>query len=83
MDSESFLRQYDMMETPQTYGYGIKAKNQNELNQEIEEIKDALRILVRNIDRFGFAPWPLFERLEKELELRENIEARMNRWRES
>jgi len=71
------------MSSPQTYSDGIKAKNIFELNKEIEEIKDALRILVRVMDRFGFAPWPLFERLEKELEIREGIEARMNRWRES
>lgn len=71
------------MPNPQTYSHGIKAKNIGELNTEIEEIKDALRILVRVMDRFGFAPWPLFERLEKELEIREGIEARMNRWRES
>jgi len=71
------------MTNPQTYSYGIKARNRDELDKEIEEIKDALRIMVTVIDRFGFKAWPLFERLEAELELRENIEARMNRWRAS
>ena len=71
------------METSQIYSHGIKAANITELNQEIEELKDALRIMVKVTDRFGFKPWPLFERLEKELEGRESIEARMNRWRET
>ena len=69
------------MTNPQTYSYGIKAQNKAELDQEIEDIKDALRIMVTVIDRFGYKAWPLFERLEKELEIRESIEVRMNRWR--
>ena len=75
--------QIGLMETSQIYSHGIKAANITELNQEIEELKDALRIMVKVMDRFGFKPWPLFERLEKELEIRESIEARMNRWRET
>ena len=75
--------QIALMETSQIYSHGIKAANIAELDKEIEELKDALRIMVTVIDRFGFKPWPLFERLEKELEIRESIEARMNRWRES
>ena len=75
--------QIGLMETSQIYSHGIKAANITELNQEIEELKDALRIMVTVIDRFGFKAWPLFERLEKELEIRESIEARMNRWREN
>ena len=71
-----------MTDSP-TYSNGIKARNKAELDKEIEELKDALRIMVTVIDRFGFKPWPLFERLEAELELRESIEARMNRWREN
>ena len=71
------------MTKPQTYSYGIKARNKAELDKEIDDIKDALRIMVTVIDRFGFSTWPLFERLEAELELREGIEARMNRWRAS
>ena len=75
--------QIGLMVTSQIYSHGIKAANITELNQEIEELKDALRIMVKVMDRFGFEPWPLFERLEKELEVRESIEARMNRWRET
>ena len=71
------------METSQIYSHGIKASNITELNQEIEELKEALRIMVTVIDRFGFETWPIFERLEDELALRESIEARMNRWRET
>ena len=71
------------METTQIYSHGIKASNITELNQEIEELKEALRIMVTVIDRFGFETWPILERLEDELALRESIEARMNRWRET
>ena len=75
--------QIGLMETSQIYSHGIKASNITELNQEIEELKEALRIMVTVIDRFGFETWPIFERLEDELALRESIEARMNRWRET
>ena len=69
--------------TSLAHSHGIKARNQAELDQEIEELKEALRIMVTVIDRFGFETWPIFERLEDELALRESIEARMNRWRET
>ena len=69
--------------TSLAHSHGIKARNKAELDQEIEELKDALRIMVKVMDRFGFKPWPLFERLEKELEVRQSIEARMTRWRET
>ena len=75
--------QFGSLMTSLAHSHGIKARNKAELDQEIEELKEALRIMVTLIDRFGFATWPLFERLEDELELRESIEARMNRWRES
>lgn len=75
--------QFGSLMTSLAHSHGIKARNQAELDQEIEELKEALRIMVTVIDRFGFETWPIFERLEDELALRESIEARMNRWRET
>jgi len=73
--------QFDSLMTSLAHSDGIKAQNKAELDQEIQELKEALRIMVTVIDRFGFDTWPIFERLEDELALRESIEARMNRWR--
>lgn len=75
--------QFGSLMTSRAHSDGIKARNKAELAQEIEELKEALRIMVTVIDRFGFETWPIFERLEDELALRESIEARMNRWRVS
>ncbi|MAM56215.1 MAG: hypothetical protein CMN25_02650 [Salinicola sp.] len=46
------------------------------------DIEDALDIAARIIDRFGYRYWPIFERLEAELENRTSremrIQARLN-----
>ena len=73
--------QFGSLMTSLAHSDGIEAKNRAELDREIEELKEALRIMVTVIDRFGFETWPIFERLEDELALRESIEARMSRWR--
>ena len=73
--------QFGSLMTSLAHSDGIEAKNRAELDREIEELKEALRIMVTVIDRFGFETWPIFERLEDELGLRESIEARMSRWR--
>tara|TARA_R110001632_G_scaffold12019_1_gene42259 strand:+ start:119 stop:352 length:234 start_codon:yes stop_codon:yes gene_type:complete len=44
----------------------------------IGDIEDALDIAARVVDLFGFRYWPIFERLEAELERRASREARLN-----
>lgn len=41
------------------------------------DIEDALDIAARVIDRFGYKYWPIFERLEQELEQRTSREIRL------
>lgn len=42
-----------------------------------QEIEDALASAARIIDRYGDAYWPIFERLERELENRRSRAARL------
>jgi len=42
-----------------------------------EEIEEGLNLLAWLIDRHGDAAWPLFERLERELESFQNRKARI------
>ena len=42
-----------------------------------EEIEEGLNLLAWLIDRHGDAAWPLFERLERELECLQNRKARI------
>lgn len=42
-----------------------------------EDIEEGLSLLAWLIDRHGDAAWPLFERLEKELESRHNRKTRI------
>jgi hypothetical protein len=42
-----------------------------------EEIEEGLNLLAWLIDRHGDAAWPLFERLERELESLQNRKARI------
>ena len=41
------------------------------------DIEDALNIAARVVDRFGYKYWPIFERLEAELESRTSREDRL------
>jgi hypothetical protein len=41
------------------------------------DIEDALDIAARVIDKFGYKYWPIFERLEAELESRTDREERL------
>jgi hypothetical protein len=47
-----------------------------------EEIEDGLNVVARLIDRYGDVYWPVFERLERELEDRRSrslrVKARLN-----
>ena len=42
-----------------------------------QDIEEGLNLLAWLIDRHGDAAWPLFERLERELERRQNRRARI------
>lgn len=42
------------------------------------QLEDALKIAARVIDLYGDAYWPIFDRLEHELNLRRNRSARLN-----
>ncbi|ADM08785.1 hypothetical protein PB2503_03552 [Parvularcula bermudensis HTCC2503] len=42
-----------------------------------EEIEDGLNVVARLIDRYGDVYWPVFERLERELEQRRSRSARV------
>lgn len=42
-----------------------------------QDIEEGLNLLAWLIDRHGDAAWPLFERLERELESRQNRKARI------
>lgn len=42
-----------------------------------EEIEDGLNVVARLIDRYGDAYWPVFERLERELEERRSKAAKV------
>jgi len=42
-----------------------------------EEIEDGLNVVARLIDRYGDVYWPVFERLERELEQRKSRSARV------
>ena len=42
-----------------------------------QDIEEGLSILAWLIDRYGDAAWPLFERLERELEIRQNRKSRI------
>lgn len=42
-----------------------------------QDIEEGLNLLAWLIDRHGDAAWPLFERLERELESRQNRRARI------
>ena len=48
-----------------------------------EEIEDGLNVVARLIDRYGDVYWPVFERLERELEDRRSrswrVKARLKR----
>ena len=46
-----------------------------------EDIRDALSTLVKVMDKFDLDVWPLFERLERELEQIESREERMAKYR--
>ena len=46
-----------------------------------DDIRDALATLVNVMDKFDLDVWPLFERLERELEQIETREARMAKYR--
>ena len=45
----------------------------------IGDIEEALDIAARVIDRFGYKYWPIFERLEAELERRASREMKLRR----
>lgn len=42
-----------------------------------EEIEDGLNVVARLIDRYGDVYWPVFERLEKELQDRKSRSSRL------
>lgn len=42
-----------------------------------EEIEDGLNVVARLIDRYGDVYWPVFERLEKELQDRKSRSSRI------
>jgi len=42
------------------------------------QLEDALKIAARVIDLYGDTYWPIFDRLEHELNLRRNRSARLN-----
>lgn len=46
------------------------------------QLEDALKIAARVIDLYGDAYWPIFDRLEHELNLRRNRSARLNTYLE-
>ena len=46
------------------------------------QLEDALKIAARVIDLYGDAYWPIFDRLERELNLRRNRRARLNSYLE-
>lgn len=46
------------------------------------QLEDALKIAARVIDLYGDAYWPIFDRLEHELDLRRNRSARLNSYLE-
>ena len=48
----------------------------------VEDIKQAIATLIRVMDAFGDAPWPLFERLVREYEERTEREELRERYRE-
>ena len=48
----------------------------------VEDIKRAIAILIRVMESFGDAPWPLFERLVREYEERTEREELRERYRE-
>ena len=48
----------------------------------LEDIKQAIATLIRVMDLFGDAPWPLFERLVREYEERTEREELRERYRE-
>ena len=50
-------------------------------NVTAEDIRDALGTLVNVMDKFDLDVWPLFERLERELEQIESREERMAKYR--
>ncbi|KCZ61460.1 hypothetical protein [Hyphomonas atlantica] len=43
----------------------------------VGDIEDVLDIAARVIDKFGYKYWPIFERLEAELECRSSREERL------
>lgn len=43
----------------------------------VKDIEDGLSVLAWLIDRYGDAAWPLFERLERELESRQQRRSRI------
>ena len=42
-----------------------------------QDIEEGLSVLAWLIDRYGYAAWPLFERLERELESRQKRKSRV------
>ena len=56
-------------------------KNTGKKKVTADDIRDALGTLVNVMDKFDLDVWPLFERLERELEQIESREERMAKYR--
>ncbi len=77
------MKNYNLLNQHMVLTDGFEDQSPEDLQAQIPKIQDSLRTLTRIIDLYGMSYWPLFERLEAELAFRENLDERLNKWRQA